>query len=337
MMKEGFSLNQTHTGLCALEISYLWAGYSVDNMSVSILSGYSRHATDNLVGDVLAAAAEFAQEQVSRRGQLLSGEGMPLPKGFIVEEEVCLSAPKLFSDRFYLTYLSVAARLGLLFYSQALGVACREDVRLFSADSLQATERLQNVVLSLMQRRGEYFRPPVLTPPEHPEFIQKTSFLNGFFGDKRPLTGMEISGLYSSMELVLLMEAISTGFVQVTSDAKIKEQFLRLKELAAGHKHSMARMLEQDDLPAPVSLLAEVTNSTEALFSERLMLCHAAGLTGTLIGVYGNALSYTMRNDVAALYLKQIGQAGMVAEGLTKTLVDYEWLEKPPGALERHS
>lgn len=330
-------MNQTHTALCALEVSYLWAGYSVDNMSVSILSGYSSRTTDDQVKEVLAAAADFAREQVSRKGQLLSEEGMPLPKGFIVEEEVRLSAPRLFSDRFYLTYLSIATRLGLRFYAQALGAACREDVRFFSADSLQATERLQSAVLSLMQRRGEYFRPPVLTAPDHPEFIQKTSFMNGFFGDKRPLTGMEISGLYSSMELVLLMEAISTGFAQVSSDAKVKEQFLRMKELAAGHKQSMAKMLEQDDLPAPVSLLAEITNSSEALFSERLMLCHAAGLTGTLIEAYGSALSCTMRNDVAALYLKQTGQAGMLAKSLTKTLVDYEWLEKPPGALERQS
>ncbi|MFM9327493.1 DUF3231 family protein [Paenibacillus mesotrionivorans] len=328
-------MNQTHTGLCALEISYLWAGYAVDSMSVSILSGYSHHATNNQVKDLLTTTAEFGQEQVNRRSRIMSGEGMPLPKGFIVEEEVHMSAPRLFSDRFYLIYLSIATRLGLLFYSQALGVACREDVRFFSSDSLQATERLQNSVLTLMQNRGEYFRPPVLTAPDHPEFIQKTSFLNGFFGDKRPLTGMEISGLYSSMELVLLMEAISTGFAQVSSDAKVREQFLRMKELTASHKQSMEKVLEKDDLPAPVSFVAEVTNSTKALFSERLMLCHAAGLNGTLIEAYGNALSYTMRNDVAALYLKQIAQVGMLAESMTKTLVDFEWLEKPPGALER--
>jgi hypothetical protein len=137
------------------------------------------------------------------------------------------------------------------------------------------------------------------------------------------------------MELVLLMEAISTGFAQVSSDAKVREQFLRMKELTTGHKQAMEKVLEKDDLPAPVSFVAEVTNSTKALFSERLMLCHAAGLNGTLIEAYGNAMSYTMRNDVAALYLKQIGQVGMLAESMTKTLVDFEWLEKPPGALER--
>ncbi|MDF2936853.1 MAG: hypothetical protein K0Q90_2226 [Paenibacillaceae bacterium] len=74
----------------------------------------------------------------------------------------------------------------------------------------------------------------------------RTSFLNGFFGDKRPLTGMEISGLYSSMELVLLKEAISTGFAQVSTDHKVKEQFLRMKELAEGHKEAMEKVLEKD-------------------------------------------------------------------------------------------
>lgn len=328
-------MNQTHTVLCALEISYLWAGYAVDSMSVSILAGFGSQTTNNQVKDLLKTAAEFGQEQVNRRSRLLSKEGMPLPKGFIPEEDVFMSAPRLFSDRLYLTYLLVASRLGLLFYSQALGVACREDVRFFASDSLQATERLQNSVLTLMQNRGECFRPPILTTPDHPEFIQKTSFLNGFFGDKRPLTGMEISGLYSSMELVLLMEAISTGFAQVSTDQKVREQFLRMKELAADHKETMEKILKKDDLPAPVSCSAEVTNSTKAPFSERLMLCHAAGLNGTLIQAYGNALGYTMRNDLAGLYLKQIGQVGMLAESMTKTLVEFEWLEKPPGALER--
>lgn len=328
-------MNQTHTGLCALEISYLWAGYAVDSMSVSILTGFGNQASNNQVKDLLKTAAEFGQEQVNRRSRILGGEGMPLPKGFTVEEDVHMTAPRLFSDRFYLTYLLIASRLGLLFYSQSLGVACREDARFFASDSLQATERLQNSVLTLMQNRGEYFRPPVLTAPDHPEFIQKTSFLNGFFGDKRPLSGMEISGLYSSMELVLLMEALSTGFAQVSAEPKVKEQFLRMKELTSDHKEALQKMLEKDGLPAPVTYAAEISNSDQPPFSERLMLCHAAGLNGTLIEAYGNALSYTMRNDLAGLYLKMTGQVGLLAESMTKTLVDFEWLEKPPGALER--
>ncbi|MDF2927321.1 MAG: hypothetical protein K0R57_6235 [Paenibacillaceae bacterium] len=318
--------------LTASEVGYLWSGYMVDHMSVCMMTYLHEKSSDQQVKQLIRTALDLGYAQLDKRKQLLGGEGVPIPRGFSMEEDVHLDAPALFSDKFCLNYLLNATRLGLEFFSNFLGLAVREDIRALAQENLQTTGRLYDSAMTLLLERGEYLRPPVLTPPGQPEFIQKTSFLNGIFGDKRPLMSMEISGLYSNIEMVHLLEAVSTAFAQTGVDPKVKALLVRTKEMAAEHGAAMKTMLEEDELHAPARYLSEISNSQRPPFSDRLMLCHAAGLKGALIQAYGYATGHSMRNDLAALYLSQMGQAGILTEAITKTLIEYEWLEKTPGA-----
>lgn len=321
--------------MTAPEIGYLWAGYMVDHMSVCFLTAFHEMAADPDTLQLLQFALEFGKEQLEKRRDIFHTENMPLPKGFQTEEDVHPSAPALFSDRVLNHYLLIASRLGLIFHSNAHGLAVREDVQAFTAGSIAGTSKLYSMVMGVMLKKGQYLRPPVITLPDTPEFIQKSSFLDGLLGERRPLTAMEIAGLYNSMELVHLLDALNTGFAQAARDPRVKGLHLKAKSMAEEHLSGMGKLLGRDDLHEPVPYLSEVSNSTEASFSERLMLCHAAGLNGSLLEAYGYALGYSMRTDLAALYMKQAGQAGLLAEEMSKTLIDLEWLEKPPGALER--
>jgi hypothetical protein len=321
--------------LTAPETGYLWAGYLVDHMSSCLLVRFHSQAKDQEIKELLHAAMSFGQAQLEKRRELMKEEGIPLPAGFSFEEDIHMAVPPVFSDKIYGSYLLTASRLGLVFHANALAHAIREDLREFAAESLHGTGRLYNRVMALLLEKGEYLRPPVVTSQDQAEFIRKPSFLNGFLGDRRPLTGIEIAGIYSSMELGLLVSVLNTAFAQVTKDPEVKEQFLKAKEMAEGHVKSLSHMLQQDELHGPVSFLSEIGGSTEAPFSDRLMLCHAAGLNSSLIEAYGYVLGYSMRNDLAMLYMKQIGQAGVTAESMSKLLMEREWLEKPPGALER--
>lgn len=323
----------TDIRLTAPEVGYLWSGYMVDHMSVCLLTYMGEKSGNPQVKQVLTTARQIGLSQLDKRKVLLRGEGVPIPQGFSMEEDIHLDAPVLFSDRFCLYYLLNATRLGLVFFANSLAVATREDLRSFIMDSLQEAGRLYDAVISIMLEKGEYVRPPVLTPPTQPEFIQKTSFLDGIFGAKRPLMSMEISGLYANMELIHLVDAISTAFSQVARDAKVKELLVKTKKLADSHGNALLSLLQTDELHGPVSYLSDVGDSRVSPFSDRLMLCHIAGLNATVIEAYGYAVGYSMRNDLASLYLRQIGEAGMLAEEITQTLIDYEWLEKTPGAL----
>lgn len=323
--------------MTASEMGNIWAGYMVDHMAACFLGLFQNWAADPVVKEVIGKAQNLGFSQLEKRRKLMEQEGIPYPRGFSMNADTHAEAPPLFSEKVTLHYLLVASRLGLGFYANVLGRTVREDIRSFVQETLTATGQLYSSVLQVMLEKGLYLRPPVLSLQEEPEFIRKSSFLNGFFGDKRPLSAMEAGGLYSNIELTWLLAALNTAFAQVSQDDAIKAQFISAKELAEEHTQAMGRLLQEDELHAPVSYVSEIGTSTAPTFSDRLMLCHAAGLIGSLIEAYGFALSHSTRKDVAVVYIKQIGEAGLLAERLSKALISREWLEKPPGALERQA
>ncbi|WP_426451398.1 DUF3231 family protein [Paenibacillus sp. S-38] len=322
--------------LTSSEIGYLSTGYMIDDMSQCVLSAFEQQAVDPEVLRSIAHALNLARSNNRERAALLSGEQCALPRGF-VESESAASRPALFEERFFLFYLLQGARMGLHFYAESLSVSVREDFRCFSADSLAAASRLYEETLELLLSKGLYTRPPVIPVPDEPEHIQKPSFLQGGFGDTRPLHSMEIANVYKGMELAGLIQALCTAFAQTIQRKDLQTLCVRGTQTAEEHLERLGRLLEQDDLPRAPSLMSDVRDSQSPLFSDRLMLCHISGLFGSLITHYGQALGSAMKHDVVAAFLALIAGAGNYTEDVTEALIRNEWLEKTPRALDREA
>ncbi|AEI39516.1 DUF3231 family protein [Paenibacillus mucilaginosus] len=322
--------------LTGSEIGYLWTGYMIDDMSQCVLGVFEQQAGDPDVLRSIALALNLARSNNQERTALLTGEGFPLPRGF-AESDCAASLPALFGERFFLYYLLLGARLGLHFYAESLSVSIRQDVRSFCAERLSAASRLYGEILDTMLSKGLYIRPPVIPVPEAPEQIQKPSFLQGWFGDTRPLHSVEIANVYKGMELAGLIHAVCTAFAQTMERKDLQSLCTQGAQTAVEHLERLGGLLERDDLPLPPSLLSDVSGSQTPLFSERLMLCHISGLFGSLITHYGQALGSAMKHDVVAAFLALIAGAGNYTEDVTEALIRNEWLEKTPGALDRES
>lgn len=316
------------------ELGYLWTGYTINEMSKWYLTIFAEHAKDQDVKSVLCLALNISNDLLEKGSTFLSKEGYPLPLGFN-QEDIDINATPLFTDRFILFYMLVSSRLGLAFHSKSLALSTREDIRAHHIDCLQVTIQLHTKISDTALNKGLYWRTPTLPAPLHPEKVQKASYLNGWLGDTRPLNSMEMANLYSILELLIVINTICTGFSQTTTSNDLKNVFIQGSVIAKDQFYELAEALKKDDLPLPPTSSTEITTSNNRVFSDRIMLCHVAGLFGSLISQSGFSLGAVMAHNLVTIYSKLIAVSGKYSEKITKILIEKKSLEKVPGAVSR--
>ncbi|CAM4479463.1 DUF3231 family protein [Paenibacillus tarimensis] len=322
--------------LTASELGYLWTGTAINDMTSWFLRVLHQHAADVEIKQLLASALQMTNEFIDIRKQLLTDDNYTLPLGFGASD-VRFEAPVLFTDRFMLQYLKIAIRFGLEFHSKSLALAARTDVRECFALSITKSVQLVQQIKELLLQKGMFWRTPSLPSGESPEVIQKRSYLNGWFGDTRSLNSMELANLYDTMEMLALMESLCMGFAQTSEAKDAKQLFLKGRSIARDQFHSLSKVLLKDNLPIPPTFEAEISDSTINVFSDRLMVCHIAGYFGSIITQAGYSLGSSMKHDLVKLYTTLIGEVGIFAEKITSYLIDNEWLDKVPGAVDREA
>ena len=326
--------NHESVPLTSSELGYLWTGYAINEMSKWFLTVFQAQAKDEDVKAVYSYALEISSEILSSRGDLLNNDGYPLPKGFS-QKDINLDSLPLFSDRFLLHYLHIGARVGLVFHSRSLALATRLDVRKYHNDCLQTAIQLNDKIVDIMLKKGIYWRSPHLPAPEQPEKIQKTSYLQGWFGDIRALNSIEIANLYLIIDMLTMIETLCMGFAQTAKSEEISDLFNKGLHVIEDHYNDLVELLKKDDLPIPPSFKTELTASKERIFSDRIMLCHMAGLFGSLLSQYGFSIGSVMKHDLVKTYSALIIKGGFFTEIMARTLINNEWLEKVPGVISR--
>ncbi len=320
--------------LTVSEIGYLWCGYTINEMSRWFLTIFEQKVSDPEIKAVCTYALSIATELIKKRENYLLEAGFPIPLGFS-DSDINKQAPPLFTDKFILHYLDVGAKLGLTFHSNALATSTRADVRDYMADCLHVTVQLHNRIVDLLLTKGMYWRTPPLPSPDTQEKMKKISYLNGWFGDTRPSNSMEIANLYATMELLTIIEALSIGFAQTSEVAKVREMIQQGYKVAENQFNLLAQILTKDKLPVPPTYIGEVTDSNVSSFSDRLMISHIAGIFGSLITLTGSSQGSVMEHDLILAYSALNLEAGGFAQKNTKYMIEQEWLEKVPGAVDR--
>lgn len=317
--------------LTTSELGYLWTGLAINNMSKWYLTVFQGHSQDEEIKDLYSFALRITNDLIAERDKILSNEGYPVPIGFS-EEDINACAPPIFNNRFLLNYLHIGARLGLEFHSKSLALSARTDVRHYNIDCLNAAIKLYERVIDVLLRKGVYWRSPTLPSSQAPENIQKSSYLNGLFGDTRPLNSIELANLYDIIDILFVMEALCVGFAQTSDMEEVAELFQEATTVIRKQYSTLFNILSEDKLPLPANYSAEILGSRERVFSNRIMVSHLAGLFGSLLSRYGFSIGSAMRHDLVKEYTIQISKAGTFTEKLTRFLIEKEWLEKVPGA-----
>ncbi|MGO4889933.1 DUF3231 family protein [Anaerobacillus sp. MEB173] len=320
--------------LTSAEITSLWQNYIIDSMSICVFQHFLEHIDDPEIGEILEHAMKIAKEHVDFVDGVFNKEGIPIPKGFS-DKDVNLTAPRLFQDTFYLNYLKIMTKGALATYAAILPNIVKKEIREFYSRCLESTSELFNKSTELSLSKGIEIRPPYIPYEREVDYIQKQSFLSGWFGEQRPLTGFEVMHLYSNVQTAKMVQALMLGFGQVAKSRELTNYFIRGKEITSKHIEIFSKNLSAYDLPVPMTWDHEVTTSTTSPFSDKLLMFHISVLNTAGIGNYGVSLSLTQRRDIAAIYTRLFAEICKYAEDGANILIDKEWMERPPHAADR--
>jgi hypothetical protein len=321
--------------LTSAELAALYQNYLGDSMSICVFGHFLETVEDPEIKTVVEHALHISMQHVESIKEIFIEENIPVPIGF-TEQDVNKRAPRLFSDPFYLSYIKHMARGGLAIYGFIQPHVFRSDVLSFYTKCLQSTIELNNEATVLLQKKGLAVRPAYIPYPDKNEFVHKQSFLSGFMGDKRPLTGMEITHLYANIQTNKLGEALSMGFSQVAQSNKIRKYFLRGKEISEKHIKVFSGYLRDENLPVPMTWDHDVSKSEEAPYSDKLMMFHFGLMNFSGSGNYGMSIAASQRKDIGAIYARLNAEILLFAEDGANIMIDEGWLEQPPLSADRN-
>ncbi|WP_449537661.1 DUF3231 family protein [Ferdinandcohnia sp. Marseille-Q9671] len=330
-------MKTTNEKLTSAEMGKLWAVYMGNSMSICVLSYYQQHVEDSEIREILIKAESICKKIINDITNVYNKEGFPIPIGFDVKKDVNLGVPRLFDDEFYLHYLKYVAKAGLSLYSTAIPMMLRKDIRDMIIEFDKETINLLVSLNETLEKKGYLTKPPVIPVPEEVTFVEKQTYLNGFWGDKRPLHALEIAHLYDNLENNVTSKGLLLAFSQSASHKKVREFMHRGKEITMGHIKDCMEKLHSGGVPAHPLLDDLVGSSTVAPFSDKLMLFHKIDMFSMKIRSYANAMSLNGRRDLGMMYGKFILDVGRYVEDGANIMIDEHWMEKPPHAIDREA
>jgi hypothetical protein len=322
--------------LTAPEITSLWTQYMFETMSICFIKYALEHIEDKDIHKIYKTALNLSENHVHQIIVFFNGENYPIPKGF-TEEDVNVLAPRLFQDPLYLYYIYIMSLQGLTGYALSVGTSIRSDLRKYYIACNTETMMLYETTMDTLLTKGLFLRPPVISPPEKIDFVKHQSFLTGWFGERRPLTGMEIGDITFNMNKMNLHVALKVGFSQVAASDKVRKFIKRGMEISNKHLGIFLTIFNEEKLNSPVSWQSLVTDSTITPFSDKFMMYQVQLSTQLAIAFYGAALSVTSRRDLALQYGLLTSELANYGEDGTNLMIDNGWLEEPPRATDRRA
>ncbi|MGV3465137.1 MAG: DUF3231 family protein [Heyndrickxia sp.] len=321
--------------LTAGEISQLWVQYLNDSSSICVLTYFLEKVEDNEIKPIIEYALELSKSHIKIITAILKEEKNVVPHGFRIEEDVELTAPRLYSDSFVLNFINQMSKVGLTLYGAAVAATVRNDIRTYYMNCLSETMELYKRSTELLLSKGLFIRSPNLPNLEKVESVKKQWFMLDVFGEKRPLVAAEVDNLFANLQRNAIGVATLTGFSQVAHNKEVKKFFLKGLEIGNKHIKLFRGKLEESKLPAPMGWDAEITNSIAPTFSDKLMMFFTSGLISMSVGYYGTAVSQSPRADISSMYNRLSLEVQLYSEDGANIMIQNGWMEQPPMASDR--
>ncbi|TDL74292.1 DUF3231 family protein [Rhodococcus qingshengii] len=320
----------------AIELGKLWATYLGNSMSNRILSYFLKNVEDEHVKILLENGYNLTVDFMKTIEKFFTNDKVVIPIGF-TEEDVNLGAPRLFEDQFYVHYLKYAAKAGLSLYSIAIPLTLREDIREFFIHCNATTTILLGQINNVLLEKGYIIKAPTIPVPTKVDFIQKENYLNGFFGDVRELHALEITHLYDNIENNITSKALLIGFSQVAKKEKVRNYFVKGKEITDKEVQRFQDKMHKGNLPFPSQIDHLVTDSTYSPFSDRLMVFHKVDMFSMKIRSFANSMAVNGRRDIGLMYMKSLTEVSLYVEDGANIMIEHGWMEQPPKAIDREN
>jgi hypothetical protein len=207
-------------------------------------------------------------------------------------------------------------------------------VQLIFKKARRELEELYDQTLSLLLSKGLFTRAAAIPIPERIEFIEKQSYLTGWFGERRPMHAMEIMQLYYNIQRNGIGKCLLLGFSQVAQSKKVRDYMVRGATLATKNIQEMGIRLTEENENVTPTWDSEVLNSKVPPFSDKLMMFHVSQLGAISMGLYGVAMGSVTRHDLGVMFARMLKDGALFAEDGISLMIEHGWMEKPPHSVD---
>lgn len=320
--------------LNATELAALWSSYVQYTMFVCVFKHFSQTAEDNEVRPIMEDALNICNKRVAKVAEIFNKEKLPIPSGF-TDSDVNLNAPRLFTDPYYLYYLINANKIAVGLNGLSFVTSGRADIREFYEHCVISSMHLYNNTINVLQSKGIYVRPPIITTSKDVDHVKKQDFLRGFLGERRSLLAQEISALFYGIVTNNVGKRLLMGFRQTVSSEQARKFMDRGINMSSDFIEMFSSSLSHEDVPDPIQWDYMVTDSTTPIFSDKLMMYHTVLVTTAGILNYSASMATSPRHDLMVNYTKALVTVGDFLEDGTNIMIDNGWFEEPPMSIDR--
>ncbi|MCJ7689237.1 MAG: DUF3231 family protein [Clostridiaceae bacterium] len=313
------------------EIGILWMIYTSQSARLAVFSIFRDKTIDIEAKNILDAYIIDTTNIKNKIINLFNNENVVIPLG-INEQDIVSEAPPLFDDIFNIMNLRRATKL----FTGRTGVFCIMSYMKELNDILKLDFEISNkyymMTTNYLLGKGVLTKSPYVTMPKKVEFIEDKNYLSGYniLSDKRSLDTIEVGYISEAMENAILDMKFLTGFAQVAKEIEVKKYLIEGKELLKKHIIELSNMLLQSDIELPSTRAGKVTDSTQAPFSDKLMMYVNSLISNTPLGFTALGTSFSMRNDLPIkLGLISKDTLDYTRKG-SKIMIKYKWMEQPP-------
>ena len=322
--------------LISTEISGLWSSYITDTMIICVMKHFLNNVEDSETSVILQQTLNLSSNHAEELTNIFNKEKLTIPDGF-KDSDVNLGAPRLFTDAFYLDYLSYMSRVQMNNYTLILNQITRSDIRSYFSKRIYENIDLYNNSTDLRLSLGIAIRAPRVEVNKEIQYVENQSFISDWFGEKRPLLTAEITHIFSNIFSELIGRAVTTAFGQVSKNKNISDYFFDGKTISTKHIRELTGILTDESVPIPSSSDSFVTDSTIAPFSEKLMINHLGVLSSSGISSLCMSMADTLRSDLESMYLKYLFVTLKYRKKGEDIMIDNTWLQQPPQAIKHEN
>jgi hypothetical protein len=307
-----------------------------NSLSKCVLSYFLSKVEDTEIHSVIKYALNVSKKLIDGVTSIFKEENYPIPIGF-TDSDVNINAARLYSDELFINYIDQMAKAGFIAYGISASLSSRLDVQEFFNQCVKANLEINKKAKAVLLSKGLYLRPPHIAPPKEVDFVEHQNFLTGWFGHRKPLLALEITNLFNNIQTNAIGKALITGFAQTADTEDARDYFKRGKEIANKHMKIFTSILTEEDIPVPRNWDDDVLDSTEAPFSDKLMMLHISLLSATGMGNYGGAMATSTRRDLATHFSRLLVEIGQFAEDGANLLIKHGWMEQPPQSIDKNA
>lgn len=319
----------------ASEIGYLWSSYLAETIAVCFLKYFLAKSKDPDIKPVFQYALDVSSQRVKAIQNIYNSLDHPIPEAF-GEKDVDVNARELFSETYLLHYTRLTNKFILVNYSKAFSMSSRKDIQNFFDECINTVREVYRKATNVLTAKGLLLKSPKIPIPDSISYVHKENYYGSFLKKSdRPLNALEINNIFEIIVSKMILKTLNMGLSQAAKDPDVRSHLIRGEEITEKQVKELSAFLEKEDLPVPMSSDFEVTVSTEAPFSDKLMMFHISVVKGYAISNYGLALTNTTRKDVAAAIYRLILELIHFSKDGTDIMIDKSWLERVPQAADR--